>query len=1286
MILPYFERCCKKPRMKSRAESLKNLLSQRIAVLDGAMGTNIQRFGLKEEDYRGERFADATAFPKDMKNNNDLLVLTRPDVILDIHRRFLTVGKADILETCTFSATTIGQNDFFMPDLPEGERKGREYFQETVDKESLRSLVRELNTAAARLARQACDEAEAADGRPRWVAGSIGPMPVTASLSPDVNDPGFRAVDFDLLRQSYGDQIGALVEAGVDLLLVETIFDTLNAKAALFAIEEYFDNHPEARLPVMVSVTLTDRAGRTLSGQTIEAFWNSIRHFKPFSVGLNCALGADLMRPFAEELSRVADCYLSIYANAGLPNPLSPTGYDQSPEEMGAMMKDYAESGFLNIVGGCCGTTPEHIGAIADAVAGVAPRQIPVIEPRLRLSGYEAYNHAPDKNFLMIGERCNVAGSPRFARLVREGNLDEALSIARQQVENGAAVIDICFDDGLIEGVPTMVRFLNLASSEPDIAKVPFVIDSSKWEILEAGLKCLQGKGIVNSISLKEGEECFRERARLIRRYGAAVVVMAFDEKGQASTYEDRIRIAERAYNILVNEIGFPAEDIIFDPNVLTVATGMPEHNRYALDFFRAAEWITTHLPQAHVSGGVSNVSFSFRGNNVIREAMHAAFLYHAQKMGMDMGIVNAGMLEVYDNIPADRLELIEDVLLCRREDATERLTAYAEQFAGQKQEAREEVLGEWRALSVEKRLEHALLKGVTDYIEADTLEALNQCGTPLAVIEGPLMEGMKHVGVLFGEGKMFLPQVVKSARVMKQAVAVLTPFMEAQNSEDRKAAGRILMATVKGDVHDIGKNICGVVLACNGFEVLDLGVMVPAERILESAREWRADIIGLSGLITPSLDEMSHVAAEMERTGMHIPVILGGATTSPMHTALKIASRYSGPVFHSTDASQNVPIAVGLMSSESKSLIDENEKRHIDLREKFENRETKASVSLSEARAHAFRPDWDSYIRPEPAFVGVKSYDSRASVPCSCCKHPVGAALATPIPLRQLAEFIDWIPFFQAWEMGGIWKEEEKRFISRDENRSAEALKLYADAQAVLKSILQEDRFHARAAVGIFPANAQGDDITLWTDETRSVEKKVLHTLRQQLKKNEGQPYYALADFVAPSGKDYVGAFSVAIHGASEWADALEKQDDPYTAIMVRLLADRFAEAFAEWVHQEMRLLWGVQSEALPYARLRKESTQGIRPAPGYPAQPDHSEKEIIFDLLKAPRRSGAVLTESYMMNPVSSVCALVFVHPESRYFPIKGIQPDQVLDYAGRKGKSVEEIKKLLAPWIVS
>lgn len=1262
-------------------------MKERIIILDGAMGTNIQRFELTEEDYRGERFANKNLYPKDLKNNNDLLVLTCPDVILSIHREFLKTGKADIIETCTFSATTIGQNDFFIPDVPEGARKGQEYFEQTIDDIPLKAIVRDVNLAAAKLARQACDEAEQADGCPRWVAGSIGPMPVTASLSPDVNDPGYRAVTFDQLRRAYHDQIVALIEGGVDLLLVETIFDTLNAKAALFAIDEYFDQFPEKRTPVMISVTLTDKAGRTLSGQTIEAFWNSIRHFKPISVGINCALGADLMRPFAEELSRICDCAVSIYANAGLPNPLSPTGYDQSPEDMAGFMADYAKSGFLNIVGGCCGTTPEHIGAIADAVSGIPPRAIPVLDPMLRLSGYEAYNHSPDKNFLMIGERCNVAGSPKFARLVREGNLDEALSIARQQVDNGATVIDICFDDGLIDAVTTMERFLNLASGEPDIAKVPFMIDSSKWEVLETGLRCLQGKGIVNSISLKEGEPAFREKAKLIKRYGAAVVVMAFDEDGQAASYEDRIRIAERAYKILVDDIGFPPEDIIFDPNVLTVGTGMAEHNTYALDFFRATGWITKNLPHAHVSGGVSNVSFSFRGNNIIREAMHSAFLYHAQKEGMDMGIVNAGMLEVYDNIPAERLELIEDVLLCRREDATERLIEYAQQFIGQEKTAKEVITDAWRMEPVEKRLEHALIKGITDFIDQDTQEALEKLGTPLAVIEGPLMDGMKVVGTLFGEGKMFLPQVVKSARVMKQAVTVLTPAMQAlqKNSPDSKPSGKFLIATVKGDVHDIGKNICAVVLACNGFEVKDLGVMVSSEKILEEAKAWNADIIGLSGLITPSLDEMAHVAAEMERTGMTQPLIVGGATTSPLHTALKIAPNYSGCIFHSLDASQNVPIAIALMGAQRQHIIAENKARFQQLRESYDQSPRRETVSLEEARNNAFLPETENDAPPVPSFLGVRRYDSSLLLPCSCHGTPKGIDRPVKISLKEIIPFIDWYSFFHAWEMKGTWNEDEKTFKCKDESRGKEAKKLYNDAQEILQLALSSHRLVARAAYGFFRANADGDDIALWTDDSRKEKLATFFTLRQQIKKDAGSPYYALSDFISPEKDDYIGAFSLAIHGGEKWAERKESGDDPYSAIIIRLLCDRLAEAFAEWLHQQMRLQWGIQKEPLPSLKdIRQADICGIRPAPGYPSQPDHTEKRTLFQILDSQKNAGLTLTESCMMQPVSAVSALVFSHPESRYFTLKDLQKDQLEDYARRKGISVEEAMKWLSHWI--
>ena len=1275
--------------MSSSLPTLSQSLKERILILDGAMGTNIQRFALEEEDYRGELFASRKDYPKDLKNNNDLLVLTRPDIILDIHRRFLEVGQADIIETCTFSSTTIGQNDFFLEDLPLGERKNQAYFEKALTDEALRSLVKELNLAAAKLAKQACREAQEKDGKARWVAGSIGPTSVTTSLSPDVSDPGFRSISFDQLRRSYLEQIEALIEGEVDLLLVETIFDTLNAKAALFAIEEYFENFPEKRVPVMISVTLTDRAGRTLSGQTIEAFWNSIAHFKPFSVGINCALGADLMRPFAQELSQLAPCPLSIYANAGLPNPLSPTGYDQSPEEMAALMQGYAKEGLLNIVGGCCGTTPEHIGAVAEAVKGISPRLLPEITPQLRLSGYEAYTHSREKNFLMIGERCNVAGSPKFARLIREGKMEEALTIARAQVENGAHVLDICFDDGLIEGAPTMVRFLNLISSEPDIAKVPLMVDSSKWEVLEAGLACLQGKGIVNSISLKEGEELFCQRAKIIKRFGAAVVIMGFDEQGQAANVADRIRIAQRAYDLLVNKVGFPPEDIIFDPNILTVATGMSEHDRYALDFFEAAEWIYQNLPYAHISGGVSNVSFAFRGNNIIREAMHSAFLYHAQKKGMDMGIVNAGLLEVYDDIEPERLSLIEDVLLCRHPHATETLINYAQQFIGEKNAKQEELAQKWREESVAERLKHALLKGISSHVEDDTLEALAQLGSPLSVIEGPLMDGMKVVGTLFGEGKMFLPQVVKSARVMKQAVAVLTPYMEKERAEQKNApaAGRILLATVKGDVHDIGKNICGVVLACNGFEVRDLGVMVPAETILQEAKTWGADMIGLSGLITPSLEEMAHVAKEMQKEGFTIPLLLGGATTSPTHTALKIAPHYEGGVFHSFDASQNVPIATALMGSKKEKTLEDNKEHQERLRAKFLAKDTVSTLSLAQAKEKGLRLDWLGEDKPpQPLWQGVATYDSDLLPPCSCHAPLSSSSQARPVSLETLAAFIDWNPYFHAWEMKGIWKPEEHVFACKDPERALEAQKLFTDTQALLAQILTQNSLHARGALGIFPANAQGDDILVWKDDSRSEVQSTLHTLRQQKEKQTQAPYLALADFIAPVdlAPDFVGAFSVSIHGADVLEKRFEEENNPYHALMVRLLADRFAEAFAEWLHQEARLLWQTQKRAFEnFTQLHQATGLGIRPAPGYPAQPDHSEKENIFELLQSTKRTGASLTDSWMMQPVSSISGLIFAHPKARYFAINSLTQDQLSDYAQRKNKPLAFIEKLLAPW---
>ncbi len=1257
---------------QERIDYLKSELKGRIVILDGAMGTNIQKFRLVEDDYRGDRFADREKFPEDLKNNNDILVLTKPEVIRSVHDRFLDEGCADIIETCTFGSTVIGQHDFFWLKEPEEGRKTPAYFREMVEDEGFRTLIREMNLAAVKIARDACDAAEARDGKPRLVAGSIGPMSVTASLSPDVNDPGFRAVGFEELRLAYRDQIHALLDGGVDLLLLETIFDTLNAKAALFAIDEVFEERPDDVVPVMVSVTITDRAGRTLSGQTIEGFWNSIRHAKPFSVGINCALGADLMLPFASELSGLADCWLSIYPNAGLPNPLSPTGYDQSPEDMARMMKRYAEGGVLNIVGGCCGTTPEHIGAVARAVAGATPRIPSHQESAMRLSGYESYNHTRDKNTLFVGERCNVAGSPKFARLIREGKFEEAVAVARHQVENGALVLDFCFDDGLIEGEDAMVRFLHLVSSEPDIAKVPFMVDSSKWNVLEAGLRCMQGKGIVNSISLKEGEDEFRRRARLVRRYGAAVVVMCFDENGQATNEDDRIRMAARAYRILTEEVGFPSEDIIFDPNVLTVGTGIVEHANYSRDFFAATGWITSHFPNVHVSGGISNVSFAFRGNNPLREAMHSAFLYHATHRGLDMCIVNAGMLEVYDEIPKDRLELIEDVLLNRREDATERLTEYAEKLlAEKKDDSKEQQIAKlaWREESVEKRLEYALVKGITEYVDADTEEAFRKLGSPLAVIEGPLMDGMKTVGKLFGDGKMFLPQVVKSARVMKQSVAWLTPFMDGDSGSDASVAGKAVIATVKGDVHDIGKNIVGVVLGCNGFDVKDLGVMVPCDRILDMAEETGADIVMLSGLITPSLEEMAHVAEEMERRGMKIPLMVGGATTSDLHTALKIAPQYSNPVVHTVDASQVVPVASALVGAGKDAFVTQYRQHQDDLRTGYAGRKPIDVLSLTEARSRAWKGSvpWGEYVPPVPKLLGnVLVGEAFAhGTSCSCCS---GGASRFHVSLEDLIPLIEWAPFFHAWELKGVWSSAQESFRCDDEAKEEAARSLYKDACDLLTVAVRENRFQPRGVIGLFPANAEGDDIVVWEDDSREARRCTLHTVRQQKKFPSGVDM-AMADFVAPAGTpDYVGAMAVSIHGAGRWAADWEAQGDPYRALVVAALADRLVEALAGFSHGKLRELWGIAPE------------QGIRPACGYPSQPDHQEKESVFQLLDAREGAGMELTDSWMMTPVSSVSALVFSHPEAKYFAMGPIGRDQVEDYARRKGVDAAVAAKLL------
>ncbi len=1119
---------------------LSEQLEQRILMLDGAMGTNIQLHKLEESDYRGERFKDHF---KDLKNNNDLLVLTKPEVVAEVHRNFLEAGS-DIIETNTFNGTAVAQADFFLPD-PDGP-KNQQFFRNAVDDPTLQEIVREINTKAAKLAREEADKIAAASDRPRFVAGAVGPMPVTATMSPDVNDPGFRAVDFDILVDSYALQIDALLDGGADIILVETVFDTLNCKAALFALEVVTERRGIPRPPLMISFTITDAAGRTLSGQTVEAFWNSVAHSRPLSVGINCALGADAMRPYIEELSQIAPCHISCYPNAGLPNPLSETGYDELPEQTAAFLKDFADSGFVNIVGGCCGTTPSHIAAVHEVIKDLPPRKKPDIELLMRLSGQEAYTHGKLDRFLMIGERTNVTGSPKFAKLIKAGDLDAALAVARQQVENGANVIDINMDEGMLDSEDMMVRFLNLIAAEPDITKVPIMIDSSKWEVIEAGLKRLQGKGIVNSISLKEGEEAFRERARLIRRYGAATVVMAFDEKGQAATREDKIRICERAYKILVNDVDFPPEDIIFDPNILTVATGIEEHDNYAVDFIEATRWIKQNLPGAHVSGGVSNISFSFRGNNPMREAMHSAFLYHATEAGLDMGIVNAGMLEVYDEIPKDLLEMVEDVLLNRRNDATERLVDFAEKFKGEGKKGKEVDLS-WREQPVEKRLEHALLKGITNYIDEDTEEARAKLGRPLDVIEGPLMDGMGIVGDLFGEGKMFLPQVVKSARVMKKAVAYLTPFLEKEKEENpsQKGAGKFVIATVKGDVHDIGKNIVAVVLACNGFEVVDLGVMVPCDKILESVKKEDADILGLSGLITPSLDEMIHVAAEMERTGLKIPLLIGGATTSAAHTAIKIAPHYSGPIIHVLDASRSVPVSTSLLSdNDRKRFLDENTKKQEALREQHRGGSKKETVTLEAARANRPQFDWSDYNPPTPQWLGTRTVGS----------HPEAQQQVT---IKELTNYIDWTPFFHAWEIRGVWDLETESLKTRNEEGAKQAQDLYIDARKMLDRALAENRFSARGIYGFFPASTKGDDITVWSSDQQATAVCTLHTLRQQLaKKDNTKPHLALADYIAPldSGKsDCLGGFVVGIHGGDEWATKLEQNHDPYESIMVK-------------------------------------------------------------------------------------------------------------------------------------
>ena len=1243
--------------------NIKDVLREKILILDGAMGSLIQQYNLTDADYRGDRFKN---FPHEVKGNNDLLSITRPDVIKEIHAKYFAAG-ADIAETNTFSGTSIAMADYHMEEL-----------------------VYELNFESAKIAREVADEYTAKDpSKPRYVAGSIGPTNRTLSLSPDVNDPGFRAVTFDELVEAYTEQIRGLVDGGADLLLVETIFDTLNAKAALFAIDQYFKKDPsKPYLPVMVSGTITDASGRTLSGQTTEAFLTSVSHMPLLSVGLNCALGADLMRPYVKTLNDKSPFLVSAHPNAGLPNEMGE--YDQSPAEMAFIIDDFLANGFLNIIGGCCGTTPAHIQAIAEVASKHKPHVIPEANDNQKLSGLEPLEITELTNFVNIGERCNVTGSKKFARLIREEKFEEAIAVAREQVDGGAQILDINMDEGMIDGVKMMPQFLNLLMSEPDIARLPIMIDSSKWEVIEAGLKCVQGKSVVNSISLKEGEEKFIESANLVKMYGASVVVMAFDETGQADSYERRIEICKRAYDILVNKVGLPAQDIIFDPNILTVATGIEEHNNYAVDFIRATKWIKENLPHAKVSGGVSNISFSFRGNELVREAMHTVFLYHAIKAGMDMGIVNASQLGVYDDIDAVLRDLCEDVLLNRNPESTEKLVTYAETV---KSAGKEQVVDDaWRKNPVNKRLEHALIKGLTEFIDEDVEEARQLVERPIQVIEGPLMDGMNVVGDLFGEGKMFLPQVVKSARVMKKAVAYLLPFIEAgKQGGESSSAGKILMATVKGVVHDIGKNIVGVVLACNNYEVIDIGVMVPCDKILAAAKEHNVDIIGLSGLITPSLDEMVYVAKEMERLGFKVPLLIGGATTSRIHTAVKIDPHYSGPVIHVLDASRSVPVAGRLLQSEltSQEIFNEIKTEYAELRTAHAARQQEKNyLSIDQARAKSSGIDWTGFKAKQPSFLGVKYFEDYS--------------------LEEIAKYIDWTPFFSTWQLSGKYPR-----IFDNEVVGTEARKLFNDAQALLKEIIADKSLQAKAALGFFPANSLGDDIILHDYVEKALEaacekhgshKQVsydiqhkdessdksqwLHHLRQQGQKASALPNRCLSDFVAPlnSGEtDYVGAFAVTTGlGIEALLDKYEKEHDDYNSIMVKALADRLAEAFAELLHERVRKeFWGYASEEhLSNEELISEKYDGIRPAPGYPACPDHTEKKRLFELLDAEKQIGIQLTESYAMYPASAVSGFYFSHPESTYFGLGKIAKDQVTDYAKRKGMSLDDIEKWLSP----
>ena len=1218
----------------TRIEELKDRLHQRIVVLDGAMGTMIQKRNLAEADFRGTRFA---THPCDVKGNNDLLVLTQPDLISSIHQEYLEAG-ADIIETNTFNSTAISMADYQME-----------------------HLAYELNVAGATAARKAADAAMHKDpSRSRIVAGVLGPTNRTASMSPDVNNPAFRAVTFEQLRQAYAEQVRGLVEGGSDLLLVETIFDTLNAKAAFFAIDQYCQEQGLS-IPVMVSVTITDQSGRTLSGQTIEAFWHSIADAEPFSVGINCALGAKQMRPYIEELSKRAPVYISCHPNAGLPNAFG--GFDETPERMAADLREFAGNGWLNIVGGCCGSTPEHIAAIAEAVRDLPPHQVVEPDHVTRLSGLEPLTIRPELNFVNVGERTNVTGSPKFSRLIREGQFEDALAVARQQVEGGAQLIDVNMDEAMLDSENAMVQFLNLIASEPDICRVPVMVDSSKWSVIEAGLQCVQGKGVVNSISLKEGEETFKAQARLVKRYGAAVVVMAFDETGQADTIDRKVEICTRAYKILTEDVAFPPQDIIFDPNILTVATGIEEHNNYAVNFIEAIRQIKATLPYCKVSGGVSNISFSFRGNNVVREAMHAAFLYHAIQAGLDMAIVNAGQLGVYEEIPKDLLELVEAVLLNRRPDATERLVEFAETV---QQQGKAVVKADaWRENSVEARLSHALVKGIVEFIDTDVEEARQKYDKPLKIIEGPLMDGMNVVGELFGAGKMFLPQVVKSARVMKKAVAYLLPFMDQEKEASGSSAqGKVLMATVKGDVHDIGKNIVGVVLGCNNYEVIDLGVMVPCDKILTRAKEEQVDMIGLSGLITPSLEEMAYNATEMARQGFDVPLLIGGATTSKAHTAVKIAPGYHEPVVHVTDASLAVNVVRQLLSKEEKpGFVEKVRQQQQQSREAYEGKKTqKKLLPLVEARQRRTPIDWHTSERATPSFLGTRVIEDQ--------------------PLSDLVPVIDWSPFFHTWELKGRYPK-----IFEDPIVGSRAKELFEDAQGLLKEILDNRLLTARAVYGLFPANSVDDDVEVYKDESRSEVLATFHTLRQQLEKPEGDANYALADFIAPKSTgvaDYLGGFAVTTGiGIEALCERFEKDHDDYNSIMAKALADRLAEAFAEWLHREVREAWGYgKEEHLSAEDLIRERYRGIRPAPGYPACPDHTEKRILFDLLDAERHTGIHLTETFAMFPASSVSGLYFAHPQAKYFAVGKIDHDQVKDYAARKQMDVATVQRWLSP----